>query len=74
MGNSGHGKTLSNRVLRSDSLMKRALKAGFLSFDSTRYSANDVGFPIAVVFYKKDSFEMQENRFTSKDMGKISQL
>lgn len=73
IGNSGHGKTLLNRVLRSNSSMKQALKAGFLSFDSTRYSANDVGFPIDVVLYEKDSYEMQENRYSAKDMGKISQ-
>jgi len=73
IGNSGHGKTLLNRVLRGDSSLKHALKAGFLSFDSTRYSANDVGFPIDVVLYEKDSYKMQENRYTAKDMSKISQ-
>lgn len=73
IGNSGHGKTLLNRVLRSNSSIKQALKAGFLSFDSTRYSANDVGFPIDVVLYEKDSYEMQENRYSAKDMSKISQ-
>ena len=72
IGNSGHGKTLLNRVLRGNSSLKHALKAGFLSFDSTRYSANDVGFPIDVVLYEKDSYEMRENRYTSKDMGEIS--
>ncbi len=73
IGNSGHGKTLLNRVLRGNSSLKHALKAGFLSFDSTRYSANDVGFPIDVVLYEKDSYKMQENRYTAKDMSKISQ-
>ena len=72
IGNSGHGKTLLNRVLRGDSSLKHALKAGFLSFDSTRYSANDVGFPIDVVLYEKDSYQMRENRYTAKDMGEIS--
>ncbi|MGB3146073.1 MAG: hypothetical protein WBB24_18390 [Maribacter sp.] len=73
IGNSGHGKTLLNRVLRGNSSLKHALKAGFLSFDSTRYSANDVGFPIDVVLYEKDSYKMQENRYTAKDMSKITQ-
>lgn len=73
IGNSGHGKTLLNRVLNSDSSLKNALKAGFLSFDSTRYSSTDVGFPIDVAIYKRDSFKMEQNRYTSKDMGKISQ-
>ncbi|WP_344924805.1 hypothetical protein [Aquimarina addita] len=74
IGNSGHGKTLLNRVLNSDSTMKQALKAGFLSFDSTRCSANDVGFPIDVVLYEKDSYEMKENRYTAEDMKEITEL
>ena len=74
IGNSGHGKTILNRVLKSNSTLKQALKAGFLSFDSTRVSANNVGFPIDVVLYKKDSYSMQENRYTAKDMRKISEI
>ena len=74
IGNSGHGKTLLNRVLKGDSTMKQALKAGFLSFDATRLSSNDVGFPIDVALYEKDSFHMQENRYTAKDMREISHL
>lgn len=73
IGNSGHGKTLLNRVLDHDSTMKQALKAGYLSFDSTRLSSNDVGFPIDVVLYEKDSFDMKENRYTLKDMSEISE-
>ena len=37
--------------------MEYALKAGFLSFDSTGLSANNVGFTIDVVLYKKGSFK-----------------
>ena len=73
IGNSGHGKTLLNRVLTSDSTIESALKAGFLSFDSTRVSSNDVGFPIDVVLYGKDSFRMQEKRFTMNDMKSVSE-
>lgn len=73
IGNSGHGKTLLNRVLTSDSTLQTALKAGFLSFDSTRISSNDVDFPIDVVIYDKGSFEMRENRFTYNDMQEVSE-
>ncbi|MGB3151245.1 MAG: hypothetical protein WBB27_11335 [Maribacter sp.] len=72
IGNSGHGKTLLNRVLTSNSSMNMALKAGFLSFDATRISSNDVGFPIDVVLYDKDSFTIRENRLTGKDMKPVS--
>jgi len=74
IGNSGHGKTLLNRVLTSDSSMQLALKAGFLSFDSTRISSNDVGFPIDVVIYPKSSFQMRESRFSADDMKTVSKL
>ena len=72
IGNSGHGKTLLNRVLSNESSMEQALKAGFLSFDSTRISANDVDFPIDIALYDKDSFHMEENRYTEKDMVAVS--
>ncbi|HEX8377975.1 MAG TPA: peptidase, partial [Pedobacter sp.] len=48
------------------------LKTGFLSFDSTRASANDVDFPIDVVLYKTDSYGMVEHRYEQKDLEKIS--
>ncbi len=60
IGNSGQGKAILNRTIHNNSSMKQALKAGFLSFDSTRVSSNDVAFPIDVVLYKKDSYQMVE--------------
>ncbi|MEO7213679.1 peptidase [Mucilaginibacter sp.] len=72
IGNSGHGKAILNRVLNEDSDMKLALKAGFLSFDSTRVSSNNVDFPIDVALYKKGTFELVEQRFTQKEMAAIS--
>jgi len=74
IGNSGYGKPILNRTLNINSSMQQALKAGFLSFDSTRVSANDVEFPIDVVLYKKDSFMLAEHRFEKIDLEKISQL
>ncbi|ALI99458.1 peptidase [Rufibacter tibetensis] len=73
IGNSGHGKAILNRTLTDESSMQLALKTGFLSFDSTRVSANDVDFPIDVVLYRKDSFEMVEHRYTKKDLESISE-
>ena len=68
IGNSGHGKAILNRVLNEDSSMRLALKAGFLSFDSTRVSSSNVDFPIDVVLYEKDSFRLAENRYEKKDL------
>lgn len=72
IGNSGHGKPILQRTLHGDSSMKLALKTGFLSFDSTRASANDVDFPIDVVLYKKDTYGMVEHRYEQRDLQHIS--
>jgi putative proteasome-type protease len=72
IGNSGHGKAILNRILNEDSSLKLSLKTGFLSFDSTRVSANNVDFPIDVAIYKKDSFHIVEQRYEKKDLEYIS--
>jgi putative proteasome-type protease len=74
IGNSGQGKAILNRVINSNTSLKQALKAGFLSFDSTRVSANNVDFPIDVVLYKKNSFKMFEKRYEQKELQDISDL
>jgi putative proteasome-type protease len=61
-----------DRVVRYDSSMKFALKAGFLSFDATRISANDVDYPIDVVFYEKNSFRIVEKRYKKEGLQEIS--
>jgi putative proteasome-type protease len=72
IGNSGHGKAILNRTVTEESSMRHALKAGFLSFDSTRVSSNNVDFPIDVLLYKKDSFSIAEHRYTKQDLENIS--
>ena len=72
IGNSGHGKAILNRILDEDSSLKLSLKTGFLSFDSTRVSSNNVDFPIDVVLYRKDSFHIIEKRYEKKDLEYIS--
>jgi putative proteasome-type protease len=61
-----------DRVLRYDSSMEFALKVGFLSFNATRVSSNDVEYPIDVVICKKDSFHITEQRFDRDDMHRYS--
>ncbi|WP_295794889.1 peptidase [Mucilaginibacter sp.] len=72
IGNSGHGKAILNRILTEDSSLKLSLKTGFLSFDSTRVSSNNVDFPIDVALYEKDSFHIIEKRYEKKDLEYIS--
>ena len=72
IGNSNYGKPLLNRNLTHDTSLKDALKMGFLSFDATQVSTNDVDYPIDVVVYEKDSFKAKEVRLYKEDMQKIS--
>jgi putative proteasome-type protease len=72
IGNSGHGKAILNRTLNENSGMRLALKTGFLAFDSTRVSSNNVDFPIDVVLYEKDSFYIAEHRYEKKDLEAVS--
>jgi len=72
IGNSNYGKPLLNRNLNHDTSLKDALKMGFLSFDATQVSTNDVDYPIDVVVYEKDSFKAKEVRLYKEDMQKIS--
>lgn len=72
IGNSGYGKPLLLRNLSYESSLQDALKIGFLSFDATRVSANDVDYPLDVVVYPKDSFHMTEYRLEKEDMEEVS--
>ncbi len=71
IGNSGYGKPILSRTLSYESTLRFALKTGFLSFDSTRVSANDVGFPIDIVIFKKNG-ELIEKRYEEHELKDIS--
>lgn len=68
IGESSYGKPIIDRVLRHDTSMDMALKLAYLAFDSTRISAVDVDFPIDVVLYRRDSFDIVQHRFERKDL------
>ena len=72
IGNSGYGKPILNRTINVHSSLKAALKVGLLSFDSTRVSANDVGYPIDVVIYNKENGEMIQRRLEQEQVSRLS--
>lgn len=74
IGNNGYGKPILDRAIKYDSSLKFSLNAGFLSFDATRISANDVDYPIDVIYYTKDSFNIIEKRYKKSELEKISKL
>ena len=72
IGETGYGKPLLDRVLRYQSHMDLALKVGFLAFDATRTSSTSVEYPLDVVLYRHDTFDIVEHRFQKEDLAEIS--
>lgn len=73
IGEGRYGKPLLDRVLRYESSMEEALKAGYLAFDATKASASDVDFPLDVVVYRRDSYQMVEHRHEADDLADLTQ-
>lgn len=73
IGETSYGKPILDRVLRYSSDMETALKVAYLAFDSTRISAVDVGFPIDVVLYRRDSFEIAQHTYDRGDLQHLPQ-
>lgn len=74
IGESCYGKPIIDRVLHYETPIDTALKLAFLSFDSTRISAVDVDFPIDVVLYKRDSFDIVQHRFERQELQHLPEL
>ncbi|HVA46710.1 MAG TPA: proteasome-type protease [Pirellulales bacterium] len=72
IGETGYGKPILDRTLKYSDRMHYALKVGCLAFDSTRISAANVDFPIDVVVYKRDSFDLICHRYEKQDLAEIS--
>lgn len=72
IGASGYGKPLLHRAVRYETSISDALKVGFLAFDATRTSTTDVGFPLDVVLYRRDSYRIVEHRYTEEDLEHVS--
>lgn len=73
IGETGYGKPILDRALHYTDSLSWALRVGYLSFDATRTSTTDVGFPLDIVLYRKDSYRMSEHRFSEEDFRDISQ-
>ena len=71
IGTTSYGKPVIDRVLTYQDSLEVALKVGVLSFDSTRISAADVGFPIDVAMYRRDTFSIIEHRY---DLDQLSEI
>jgi putative proteasome-type protease len=72
IGTLGYGKPVLDRTLKYDDSLRFALKVGCLAFDSTRISAADVDYPVDVVIYLKNSYQITEHRYYKQDLAPIS--
>jgi putative proteasome-type protease len=72
IGSPAYGKPVLDRTLQYEDSLRFALKVGCLAFDSTRISAADVDFPVDVVIYSKDSYQIAEHRYHKNDLAPIS--
>lgn len=54
IGATSYGKPFLDRALRYDTQMDTVVKIAYLSFDSTRISTVDVGYPIDILTYSND--------------------
>lgn len=73
IGETSYGKPILDRVLRFESDMETALKVAYLAFDSTRISAVDVGFPIDVVLYRRNTFDIVQHSYDREDLQHLPQ-
>jgi len=71
LGERGYGKPILELGLNYRSSPLTALKVGFLAFDATRRSATDVGFPLDVVYYKKNSFNIVEYQYEKSELEEV---
>lgn len=72
IGNSGFGKPILNRNIKYNTSLKEVLKLGFLAFDSTRVSTNDVDFPIDVLVYENNKHSFSKANYDFEKLESIS--
>lgn len=67
IGETGYGKPILDRALSFNTDLRTALKVAYLSFDSTRYSSANVGYPIDMITFnarervwRETAYEMDE--------------
>lgn len=63
IGATAYGKPILDRALKADTPMATALRIAYLSFDSSRYSSADVGYPIDLVTYCAADGRWREAQF-----------
>lgn len=68
IGATTYGKPILDRALRTDTPMATALKIAYLSFDSSRFSSADVGYPVDLVTLHARDRRWREAQFDYDDL------
>ncbi|MEQ9811276.1 MAG: peptidase [Azospirillaceae bacterium] len=68
IGSTAYGKPILDRALRFETELRHALKLAYLSFDSTRFSSTDVGFPIDLLTYAAKDAVWRQDQFDYDDL------
>jgi len=72
IGESGYGKPILERTLEHSSDLSEALKVGFLAFNATITCAVDVDYPIDVVAYRRNTYQIIEERYAKQEISDLS--
>jgi putative proteasome-type protease len=73
IGITTYGKPILDRALRHETSLRTALKLAYVSFDSTRLSSSDVGFPIDVISYSVGDRQWRERQYDYDELREQSQ-
>ena len=68
IGATAYGKPILDRCLKPDTTMALALKVAYLSFDSSRVSSANVGFPIDILSYARKDRRWRQAQFDDDDL------
>ncbi|MEX0922939.1 MAG: hypothetical protein WD489_00760 [Rhodovibrionaceae bacterium] len=68
IGSTAYGKPILDRALTSESTLQTALKLAYLSFDSTRFSSADVGFPIDLCTFLAEERSWRQGQYDYDDL------
>jgi len=68
IGATAYGKPILDRALTFDTSMTTALKLAYLSFDSSRFSSADVGFPIDLATYSRGEKRWRKANYDYDDL------
>ncbi|WP_421709068.1 peptidase [Algihabitans sp.] len=73
VGATAYGKPILDRALGYTTSLRTALKLAYLSFDSTRFSSADVGYPIDLLTYRQRDRLWSEAQYDYDDLSQQRQ-